>query len=206
MKQIISIVPTKELPLAIASITVWNVILLIGGYSTGDWIGVVILGYIAVWVSRLLIVKPVELVSRLNLRRLKTTADLMGIELSEESLANHKVPLWAALLVGIFVFALLVSILGLAMVITGYLVAFPGLAPLNPGVHFYGLIGLSVGLGYNILYLFSQHLLILRLEKKYQEVVQKSASKPARVEVSPATIFRLTNPKRVDMLTQPALS
>ena len=91
MKQIISIVPTKELPLAIASITVWNVILLIGGYSTGDWIGVVILGYVAVWVSRLLIVKPVELVSRLNLRRLKTTADLMGIELSEESLANHKV-------------------------------------------------------------------------------------------------------------------
>ena len=81
MKQIADFAPTRDLPLVIVSTTVWNIVLLLASYPAADWIGAVVLGYVAVWLSRFIIVQSVSLILGMLLKYLKRVAGQLNVEL-----------------------------------------------------------------------------------------------------------------------------
>ena len=209
MKQIVDFAPTRDIPLVIISTTVWNVVLFLGDYSAADWIGVVVLGYIAVWISRLIIVRPVGLVLRILLEYIKKVASQLDIDVSEEAIAKRSLPNWAMAVMVVFSLAVTASIFGLAIVATSSIARYAGLAPLNPMVQKLGLYALILGVLTSTLYLALQFVAIAWLDSR---VKRRSAStQPRHRSDVPKPNIELMyglarRPSSIPGLTKPAMA
>lgn len=151
MRKLINISLLRDLPLALGYYAVCIAALWISDYPVEDWIPTSIVGYVALWLSRLLIVNLVVSVLRW-LRdygsqvadRLDADSERLGIDVRFNS--GREVSPIVAMLAWIVLSSVVAAILGLSLTVAGFAVSFLGLAPLALGFTLAGLIMLGIGL------------------------------------------------------------
>ena len=142
-RKIAEYISFRDVPLAIACSTIWFVVLWAVGYSTDERVGVVVIAYAALWTSRLIInALALFTLGRLHNLALRK-ADELGVEIPEEpSPAAATIARAAA---GVFLLAMLASIVGISVAVTVPIVAAVGLPPLAAGFGVFGWTALGVG-------------------------------------------------------------
>ena len=151
MRKFISVSLLRDIPLALAYYAVCIAALWISDYPVEDWIPTAVVGYVALWLSRLLIVNLVVFALRRLLdygsevtERLEVEAERLGIDVRFDS--GRGVSPIAAALAPLVLSSVVVAILGLSLTVAGFAVSFLGLAPLDFGFTFAGLLMLGFGL------------------------------------------------------------
>lgn len=139
------LIPTREVPLALVSATGWFIVLGIAGYSSIEQVGVVLVGYLALLMSRALAVKAIALsLGRLReygLRAAARSGTDVSAKPSHESVGSVVAPPVVILLC-----AVTLVIIGLTVTITVPAIAYLGFAPLASGFGAAGLLMLGVAL------------------------------------------------------------
>ena len=141
--KISELVPTRDVPLALICATAWLFVLWLAEYPADESVGVAIVGYVALWTSRL-IINALALFTLGRLRSLALRkADELGVEIPEEpSPAATTIARAAA---GVFLLAMLASIVGISVAATVPIVAAVGLPPLAAGFGVFGWTALGIG-------------------------------------------------------------
>jgi len=147
MKDIVSeYMPLRDVPLALVHSVVWFVCLGIFGYPEDERLGVVIIAYLTLLVSRLIVAKILALLGDwLRRYALKVAGDI-GIELLEDPAMDQNgllAVVWLSVLAAIF------ATLGLSFVAATPIVAYMGLTSL--GFHFSLVAWIMLGLAALIL-------------------------------------------------------
>ena len=141
--KISELVPTRDVPLAIICATAWLFVLWLAEYPADESVGVAIIGYVALWTSRLI----VNALALFTLRRLHSLAlrkaDELGVEIQEEP--SPSIAAIARLAVTAFLIAMLLAIVGLSVVATVPIAAAVDLPPLASGFGVFGWIAFGVG-------------------------------------------------------------
>lgn len=141
--KISELVPTRDVPLAFICATAWFFVLWLVEYPADESVGVAIVGYIALWTSRLM----VNALALFTLRRLHSLAlrkaDEFGVEIKEEP--SPTTAAVARLAVAAFLVAMLLAIVGLSVVATAPIVTAVDLPPLAAGFGVFGWTALGVG-------------------------------------------------------------
>ena len=141
--KISELVPTRDVPLALICATAWLFVLWLVEYPADESVGVAIVGYVALWTSRL-IINALALFTLGRLRSLALKkADELGVEIPEEPSPAIATPARAA--AGVFLFAMLASIVGISVAATVPIVAAVGLPPLAAGFGVFGWTAFGVG-------------------------------------------------------------
>ena len=141
--KISALVPTRDVPLALICATAWLFVLWLAEYPADESVGVAIIGYVALWTSRL-IVNALALFTLGRLRSLALRkADELGVEIPEEP--SQSIAAIARLAVTAFLIAMLLAIVGLSVVATVPIAAAVGLPPLAAGFGVFGWTALGVG-------------------------------------------------------------
>ena len=118
---------------ALVATTLWSVLLLLTDYPLEDWIGVIVVGYLCVWIARAIVTYPLGLLMEDLLRRVRTLADAQGISLPESPPPVRSMPLKGQLQLIAFGLPMICVFMALAVILTWALVGFVSLAPLAPG-------------------------------------------------------------------------
>ena len=141
--KIAELVPTRDVPLALICATAWLFVLWLAEYPADESVGVAIIGYVALWTSRLI----VNALALFALRRLHSLAlrkaDELGVEIPEEP--SPSIAAIARLAVTSFLIAMLLAIVGLSVVATVPIAAAVDLPPLAAGFGVFGWTALGVG-------------------------------------------------------------
>ena len=141
--KISELVPTRDVPLALICATAWIFVLWLAEYPADESVGVAIIGYVALWTSRLIInALALFTLGRLHNLALKK-ADELGVEIPEEP--SPAIATAARAAAGVFLFAMLASIVGISVAATVPIVAAVGLPPLAAGFGVFGWTALGVG-------------------------------------------------------------
>ena len=118
------------MPLALAYTIIWVVVLWAAQYPMDERVGVAIIAYIALWLSKLIIgYGTVALLRALRNYGLRT-AEQAGIEISGAGQARNSTGVNAVAVV--FLLAVIATILGCSLVPTAYIAPAYGMTPLNP--------------------------------------------------------------------------
>ena len=127
-------VPLRDVPLTLAHSILWFVALWVVDYPIDERLGIVVIGYLALWLSRLVVSNLMSLVlERLHQHALRVV-DRAGIELPEEPTVETS---------GIARASLVLFVLAMALVIFG--VSFAAIPPIA------GYVGLtSLGFYFNL--------------------------------------------------------
>ena len=137
------LVPTRDMPLALICATAWIFVLWLVEYPADESVGVAIVGYIALWTSRL-IVNALALFTLRRLNRLALRkADELGVEIPQEP--SPAVATFARAAAGAFLFAMLLAIVGMSVAATVLIVPAVGLPPLAAGFGVFGWTAFGVG-------------------------------------------------------------
>ena len=72
--------------------TIWNLVLLWMNYPREDWIGVVAVGYVSVWIARAIITYPIGRIMEYLHHRIKTLAKSQGVDLPEHPISMRALP------------------------------------------------------------------------------------------------------------------
>ena len=141
--KISELVPTRDVPLALICATAWLFVLWLVEYPADESVGVAIVGYVALWTSRLIInALALFTLGRLHSLALKK-ADELGVEIPEEP--SPAIATAARAAAGVFLFAMLASIVGMSVAATVPIAAAVGLPPLAAGFGVFGWTALGVG-------------------------------------------------------------
>ena len=111
----------------------WSVVLLLMDYPREDWLGVIVVGYVCVWIARAIVTYPLSLLMEDLLGRVRTLADAQGILLPESPSSIKSLPLKAQLQFIAFALPLIFAFMGLSVILTGPIIGFASLAPLANG-------------------------------------------------------------------------
>ena len=134
----------REVPLALAYTTMWCVALWVVNYPADERVGVAVIAYIALWVSR-------EVIGNLTVALLRSlreyglrTAKRAGIEISDAEQGQRG--RGANAVVVLFLLAVVATILGCSLVPTTFIASWVGLTQLNPYFAIAGLGMLTIGI------------------------------------------------------------
>ena len=141
MREVISIRLFRDVPFALAYYAVCISALWISDYPVDDWILTTLVGYVSLWLSRLIIVNLVAS----GLRRLRD----YGLQIVERfgmdvEVSGRLGPL-AKTLVAIVTLAVVAVMLGLALTVSALTIPYLGLTPLASEFALYGLAMLVAG-------------------------------------------------------------
>ena len=109
---------------------VWNVLLLSMDYPREDWVGVVAVGCVFVWIARAIVSFAVVRIMEDWLRRIGELAESQGIELPEPATSMKSLPLKIQLQVIVFTLPLVCAFTAVSVILTGIVMGFASLAPL----------------------------------------------------------------------------
>ena len=133
----------RDVPLALACAAIWAVVLWVAEYPADERVGVAAIAYVALWAARW----AVNALALFTLGRLHNLAlrkaDEIGVEIPEEP--SPAIATTARAAAGVFLFAMLASIVGMSVAATVPIVAAVGLPPLAAGFGVFGWTALGVG-------------------------------------------------------------
>ena len=144
--------PLRDVPLALVYSALWFVGLWIVEYPVYESVGVIILAYITLWLSRLVVAHSLNfLAQRLHYATLQT-ANRLGVEIPDEQtiLANMSVRL--VIVAVALVIAAITTILGASFILLFGVVSITGLPSLGLGFGIAGLLLLCGGLSVFIVF------------------------------------------------------
>ncbi len=138
------IAPIEDVLLALVSTTAWLTILWIVDYAVDYWIGVAVIGYVAVWVCRTVISNLTLFLLRRLRRNVLLVAKQLNIDLpsraTDETSAGVKAVAYLVLL------SVVATIVGTAVAFTTLITPVAGFPPLAVQFLFAGLTLLAFGL------------------------------------------------------------
>lgn len=133
----------RDVPLALVCAVIWAVVLWAANYPEDSRVGVGAIAYVALWVSRW----AVNALALFTLRRLNRLAlrkaDELGVEIPQEP--SRAVATFARAAAGVFLFAMLLAIVGMSAAATVPIAAAVGLPPLAAGFGVFGWMAFGVG-------------------------------------------------------------
>ncbi|MYE54872.1 MAG: hypothetical protein F4X34_06730 [Chloroflexi bacterium] len=143
--RIITFLPLfRDVPLAIAYSTIWCIVLWMVKYPADERIGVAVIAYITLWVSRAILSNlTVALLRALRNYGMKAAARV-GIELPDQT-QEESAP-GVNLVVISFLLAVIATILGCSLVPITYIASALGLPQISLYFSFVGLVMLAVGM------------------------------------------------------------
>ncbi len=169
----------RELLLSFVYTTIWFVILFAVSYPVDQWVGIVVIAYVSLCLSRVLIANlAVFLLTRLHEYGSQVAAR-MGIERSDPT--DNRASRAAA---SLFLFGVLAAIFGLTLTITGAWASYAGLWPLGRVFDLAGWAMLSVGSCMTALFFLGSYLLF----KGGEVLSDKLSSRVNAIEQSKALV------------------
>ena len=137
---------TREVPLAMLCATLWFAALAITGYPIEAWVGVAIVGYVALRITLPITMGVHFLILRWLLQNLQSGLDTRHSH-------DHKPTLGVKAIAYLWMVSTSVGLGGgLSVILTDSFAAVAALQPLDPGVSVVGLIMLGLGLAINIVF------------------------------------------------------
>ena len=113
--------------------TIWNLVLLWMNYPREDWIGVVAVGYVSVWIARAIITYPIGRIMEYLHHRIKTLAKSQGVDLPEHPISMRALPPKVQLRIISFGIPMICVFMAVSVILTDAIIGFASLAPLTPG-------------------------------------------------------------------------
>ena len=164
--------------LALICATLWVVGLWVGGYPNEEWVGVAIIAYLSLWLSRWAFTKIIVF----SLRRLRdyalSLADKLGVEVEDEDMEVSQMSDDVRAILAVFLGGVTLSIIGLSVVATALAVEWSGMTSLGTTCFVIGLATLAVGLTPLVSFLAW----LLRLFGKAEARSNKLTSQVIRIE------------------------
>ena len=139
--------PLRDVPFALSYGFIWYIALWIADYPVYETLGVVILAYVALWVSRLVIAHSLNLIAHLLHRAALRTADNLGVEIPDERTIYANVGARFIVVAIAFSIAAIATILGASFILLVGAISVTGFPSLGVGFSIAGLLLLCAGLG-----------------------------------------------------------
>lgn len=144
--------PLRDVPLALVYSALWFVGLWVVEYPAYESVGVIILAYITLWVSRLVVYHSLDFLARRLHRATLLTADRLGVEIPDEQTILANMGARLVLVALALLIAAVATILGASFILLVGAVSLTGLQPLGVGFSIAGLLLLCAGLGVVIVF------------------------------------------------------
>ena len=189
MREIISIRLLRDYPLALAYCAVCTSALWISDYPVEAWIPVSLIGYVSLWLSRLIIVN----LAAFALRRLRDHGLQMVERFGMDVEVSGRLGPIAATLVAIVALAVVAVILGLALTAAALVIFYSSLTPLPPDFMLTGVATLGVG----TIALLAFFALSLMLFSRAEAQLNKLGTRVSQIERSEQVVSNLMPASRV---------
>ena len=139
--------PLRDVPLALFYGAIWYIALWVVDYPVYESVGVVILAYVALWVSRLVVSLSLRLLAHLLHRAALRTADNLGVEIPDDRTIYANVGARFIVVAIAFSIAAIATILGASFILLVGAISVTGFPSLGVGFGIAGLLLLCAGLG-----------------------------------------------------------
>ena len=142
----------------------WNVVLLVMDYPREDWIGVVAVGCVALWVARAVVSYAFDLIVEDWYRRFRELAESQGVELPEATMSS--LPLEIKLRVLVVMLSLVCGFTAVSVILTSVAIGFASLAPLSSGTLPTAVVVAVVGFGITAWQFGNMYLVLRRRQRR----------------------------------------